>query len=186
MPCPPVGICSGIRSATGAVRLRHVTLNTADLNRVRNPDPQSTRSAQCLQQALYDATSEALLSAANDPDVAVVMITGRPGLQRRPGSQRDAGPHRTDPGFVPRQARFSRIDRRAQPLPKPLICAVNGIGLGIGTTILGYADLAFMSTAARLKCRSPAWVWHPRQRRHTCCRSWSGAKMRRLPMSSGG
>jgi enoyl-CoA hydratase/carnithine racemase len=36
--------------------------------------------------------------------------------------------------------------------PKPLICAVNGVGLGIGTTILGYADLAFMSTTARLKC----------------------------------
>jgi enoyl-CoA hydratase/carnithine racemase len=36
--------------------------------------------------------------------------------------------------------------------PKPLICAVNGVGVGIGTTILGYADLAFMSTTARLKC----------------------------------
>ena len=36
--------------------------------------------------------------------------------------------------------------------PKPLICAVNGVGLGIGATILGYADLAFMSSTARLKC----------------------------------
>ncbi|MFV3255167.1 enoyl-CoA hydratase/isomerase family protein, partial [Klebsiella pneumoniae] len=26
------------------------------------------------------------------------------------------------------------------------------VGLGIGATILGFADLAFMSTAARLKC----------------------------------
>ncbi len=36
--------------------------------------------------------------------------------------------------------------------PKPLICAVNGVGVGIGTTILGFADLAFMSSSARLKC----------------------------------
>jgi enoyl-CoA hydratase/carnithine racemase len=36
--------------------------------------------------------------------------------------------------------------------PKPFICAVNGLGVGIGTTILGYADLVFMSTEARLKC----------------------------------
>jgi enoyl-CoA hydratase/carnithine racemase len=36
--------------------------------------------------------------------------------------------------------------------PKPLVVAVNGIGLGIGATILGYADLAFMSTTARIKC----------------------------------
>ena len=36
--------------------------------------------------------------------------------------------------------------------PKPLICAVNGVGVGIGTTILGYADLVFMSSTAKLKC----------------------------------
>ena len=30
--------------------------------------------------------------------------------------------------------------------------AINGVGLGIGCTIIGFADLAFMSTAARLKC----------------------------------
>jgi len=30
--------------------------------------------------------------------------------------------------------------------------AINGIGVGIGATILGYADLAFMSSAARLRC----------------------------------
>src|SRR5690606_38843749 len=36
--------------------------------------------------------------------------------------------------------------------PKPFICAVNGLGLGIGATILGFADLAFMASDARLKC----------------------------------
>lgn len=29
---------------------------------------------------------------------------------------------------------------------------MNGVGVGIGATILGYADLAFMSSTARLKC----------------------------------
>ena len=37
-------------------------------------------------------------------------------------------------------------------LTKPLVCAVNGVGVGIGTTVLGYADLVFMSSTARLKC----------------------------------
>ena len=36
--------------------------------------------------------------------------------------------------------------------PKPLLCAVNGVGVGIGATILGFADLAFMASDARLKC----------------------------------
>jgi enoyl-CoA hydratase/carnithine racemase len=33
-----------------------------------------------------------------------------------------------------------------------LVVAVNGLGLGIGATILGFADLALMSLDARLKC----------------------------------
>ena len=35
---------------------------------------------------------------------------------------------------------------------KPLICAVNGLGIDIAATILGYADLALMSSTARLMC----------------------------------
>jgi enoyl-CoA hydratase/carnithine racemase len=37
-------------------------------------------------------------------------------------------------------------------LPKPLIVAVNGVGVGFGMTILGFADVAFMSSHARLRC----------------------------------
>ena len=35
---------------------------------------------------------------------------------------------------------------------KPVFLAVNGLGLGIGATMLGLADLVFMSTDARIKC----------------------------------
>ena len=35
---------------------------------------------------------------------------------------------------------------------KPLLCAVNGLAVGIGATMLGYADLVFMSTEARVRC----------------------------------
>ena len=58
----------------------------------------------------------------------------------------------TDPGFVPGTHGFPGLIDALTRFPKPLICAVNGLGLGIGATILGFADLAFMSTAARLKC----------------------------------
>ena len=58
----------------------------------------------------------------------------------------------TDPDFVAGAHGFPGLIDALTRFPKPLICAVNGVGLGIGATILGYADLAFMSSAARLKC----------------------------------
>ncbi|MEC7152526.1 MAG: enoyl-CoA hydratase-related protein, partial [Actinomycetota bacterium] len=33
-----------------------------------------------------------------------------------------------------------------------LVCAVNGLALGIGVTILGLSDLVFMARSARVKC----------------------------------
>ena len=58
----------------------------------------------------------------------------------------------TDPGFNPGRHGFPGLIDALGRFPKPLICAVNGLGLGLGTTILGFADLAFMSSTARLKC----------------------------------
>jgi enoyl-CoA hydratase/carnithine racemase len=36
--------------------------------------------------------------------------------------------------------------------PKPLLCAVNGLAVGVGATMLGLADLVFMSSDARIRC----------------------------------
>ncbi|WP_323794531.1 enoyl-CoA hydratase/isomerase family protein, partial [Nocardioides sp.] len=58
----------------------------------------------------------------------------------------------TDPSFQRGTHGFLGLLDALVAFPKPLICAVNGVGLGIGATILGFADLAFMSTTARLKC----------------------------------
>lgn len=35
---------------------------------------------------------------------------------------------------------------------KPLVCAINGLGFGVGATIIGFSDLVFMAATARLKC----------------------------------
>ena len=36
--------------------------------------------------------------------------------------------------------------------PKPLLLAINGVGVGFGCTITGLADLVFMAESARLRC----------------------------------
>lgn len=123
-----------------------------DSSRVRTLTLNRPEALNAFDEALYDATAEALLEAADDPTVAVVLLTGS-------GRAFSAGTdllemHRmaTDPTFVRGKHGFIGLVDALASFPKPLVCAVNGIGLGIGATVLGFADLAFMSTTARLKC----------------------------------
>ena len=91
-------------------------------------------------------------SAAEDPTVAVVLLTGNGRAFSAGTDLLEMHAMSTDPDFVRGKHGFLGLLDALVEFPKPLICAVNGLGLGIGATILGYADLAFMSTKARLKC----------------------------------
>jgi enoyl-CoA hydratase/carnithine racemase len=127
-------------------------LQISDENRVRTLTLDRPEALNAFDEELYDATTEALRAAAGDPEVAVVLLTG---TGRGFSAGTDLGElhaRATDPGFVPGKHGFLGLLDALVDFPKPLVCAVNGVGLGIGTTILGFADLAFMSTTARLKC----------------------------------
>lgn len=129
-----------------------MTLTVSDDARVRTLVLDRPEALNAFNEALYDATAEALLAAADDPGVAVVLLTGA-------GRAFSAGTdlvemHRiaTDPGFERGKHGFVGLVDALVDFPKPLVVAVNGIGLGIGATILGFADLVLMSSTARLKC----------------------------------
>jgi enoyl-CoA hydratase/carnithine racemase len=103
-------------------------------------------------EALYDAATEALLAADQDADVAVILLTGagrafsagqdlHEMAQRTTGDNTFRSGHHGFPGF---------IDTLTE-LAKPLVCAVNGAAVGIGATLLGFADLVFMSSEARVR-----------------------------------
>lgn len=117
-------------------RIRILTLNRPDVLNAFDDD-------------LYDAVREALQAASGDPDVAVVVLTGAGrafsagqdlGELARPRRHEDAAPH----GFRP----FIEV---VESFPKPLIAAVNGIGVGIGLTVLPHCDLVLISEDARLR-----------------------------------
>ena len=122
-----------------------------DDERVRTLTLDRPDKLNAFNDALYDATAAALADAAVDPAVAVVVITGT-GRAFSTGTDitemsslatgEDSGESHGFPGLVDQLVAF----------PKPLLCAVNGLALGIGATILGYADLVFMSTEARVRC----------------------------------
>src|SRR5699024_3144571 len=104
-------------------------------------------------EALYDSLTNELLAAADDPTVAVVLLTGAGRAFCAGTDLVEMGARVMDPDtFVEGEHGFLGLMDGLVDFPKPLVIAVNGVGLGIGTTILGYADLAFISRDARLRC----------------------------------
>lgn len=128
---------SGIRGVVrieDSERVRLVTLDRPDALNAFNDD-------------LYDALRDALLDAAKRPDVAVAVVTGAgrafsAGQDLKPGAAHppDGEPH----GFGPFMDALDSF-------PKPLIGAVNGLGIGIGLTFLPHCDLVLIARGAKLR-----------------------------------
>ncbi|OMB80920.1 enoyl-CoA hydratase/isomerase family protein [Mycolicibacterium conceptionense] len=129
-----------------------MTLLIEDNNRVRTLTLNRPDALNAFNEALYDETTVALRAAAEDPDVAVVLLTGAGRAFSAGNDLVEMQTRITNPEFTPGEHGFYGMIDVIADFPKPLICAVNGVGVGIGATILGYADLAFMSSTARLKC----------------------------------
>lgn len=127
---------SGVLRIDDADRVRLLTLNRPDALNAFNDE-------------LYDAVCGALHAAADDPDVATVVITGSGrafsagqdlGEMARPARHDDGARH----GFLP-------FIEAVEGFPKPLVAAVNGIGVGIGLTLLPHCDLVLVARGARLR-----------------------------------
>ena len=127
-------------------------LQIDDDNRVRTLTLARPAALNAFNEALYEATAEALFAAAEDPAVAVVVLTGAGRAFSAGADLTEMQARITDPQLAGQGSQFTTLIDALTEFPKPLICAVNGVAVGIGTTILGYADLAFMSSTARLKC----------------------------------
>lgn len=129
-----------------------MALIITDENRVRTLTLNRPEALNAFNEALYDATTEALNEAAENPGVAVVVLTGAGRAFCAGQDLTEMQARLSDPGFRPGRHGFPGLIDALGAFPKPLICAVNGLGVGLGATLLGFADLAFMSTTARLKC----------------------------------
>jgi len=129
-----------------------MTIRISDHARVRTVVLDRPEALNAFNEALYDAVADALLDAANDPTVAVVLITGEGRAFSAGTDLLEMHQIATNPEFQRGKHGFLGLIDALVDFPKPLVVAVNGLGLGIGATILGFADLAFMSTTAKLKC----------------------------------
>ncbi len=100
-----------------------------------------------LLTAMYADTAAALRGAGEDPDVRVVVVTGS-------GDSFCAGNDLKDflenPPMTPDAPVFQFMESFAR-CPKPVIAAVNGIAVGVGTTMLLHCDLVYASTSAKFQ-----------------------------------
>lgn len=89
---------------------------------------------------------EAFLAAAADDGVKVVILTGAGRAFSAGADLKSMGAPR-DPGQHDLAAMMNAII----DFPKPFIVAANGLGVGIGMTICGVADLTLMAENARFR-----------------------------------
>jgi enoyl-CoA hydratase/carnithine racemase len=129
-----------------------VLVQIDDANGVRTLTLNRPEALNAFNEALYDATTIALRAADEDPTVAVVLLTGAGRAFSAGNDLKEMQARITDPDFQSGEYGFPGMIEALTNLRKPLILALNGLGVGIGATILGYADLVFMSSTARLKC----------------------------------
>jgi enoyl-CoA hydratase/carnithine racemase len=126
-------------------------ITTDDHERVRVITFDRPDALNAFNEALYDATTDALSEATTDHSVAVVVLTGS-GRAFSAGQDLLEMAQHTSGTFVAGRHGFLGFVDCLATFPKPLFCAVNGLALGIGATMLGFADLAFMASTARVKC----------------------------------
>ena len=97
----------------------------------------------------YDDLRDALADAEADDTIKVAVITGAPGAFSAGQDLSEMGTARTHDdgeshGFGPFLDRLSTFQ-------KPLLAAVNGVGVGIGLTMLLHCDIVYMAQSARIR-----------------------------------
>lgn len=99
-----------------------------------------------LTGAMYAAMADALEAAETDPAVRVILFTGNGGAFTAGNDLQDFlnNPPRGENSPV---ARFLRAISTAG---KPVVAAVTGVAVGVGTTMLLHCDLVYVGTDARL------------------------------------
>lgn len=123
-----------------------MTIRTATLNKVLTIEIARPEKKNALTQAMYTAMAAALEGASADAGVRSVLITGQPGIFTS-GNDIEDFMQRPPQGDDTPVARFMRA---LLDCDKPVVAAVTGAAVGIGTTLLLHCDLVYVSDEARL------------------------------------
>ena len=100
-----------------------------------------------LTLAMYDQMTAAIDAAQKEPEVRVIVITGTDDAFSSGNDLADFLAHPPIPG----DSAAARFLLRIATAEKPLLAAVNGLAIGIGTTLLLHCDLAYAAASAKFQ-----------------------------------
>jgi enoyl-CoA hydratase/carnithine racemase len=103
-----------------------------------------------LTVAMYQAMTEALAAASVDKAVRAVLITGQPGIFTSGNDIEDFMSRAPGQGSDAMDSPVFRFMHALMSCDKPVVAAVTGAAVGIGTTLLLHCDFVYVSDEARL------------------------------------
>ncbi len=127
-----------------------MTIKTHVLDGVATIEIARPEKKNAITVAMYQAMSEALLAAQDDAAVRAVLITGQPGIFTSGNDLEDFMSRGPKAGSDNSESPVFQFMRSLVGCDKPVIAAVTGAAIGIGTTMLLHCDFVYVSDEARL------------------------------------
>jgi len=123
-----------------------MTIKTATLNGVATIEIARPEKKNAITQAMYGQLAAAFDAAREDRAVRAVLLTGQPGIFT---SGNDIDDFVKRPASLEQSPSFTFM-KALMGCDKPVIAAVTGAAIGIGTTMLLHCDFVYVSDEARL------------------------------------
>ena len=127
-----------------------MSIKTATFNGVATIEIARPEKKNALTVAMYQAMADALAAAQADPAVRAVLITGQPGIFTSGNDIEDFMSRPPEAGSHSMNSSVFKFMQALAGCEKPVVAAVTGAAIGIGTTMLLHCDLVYVSDEARL------------------------------------
>ncbi len=127
-----------------------MTIKTAIVNGVATIEIARPEKKNALTVAMYQAMADALDAAGADASVRAVLITGQPGVFTSGNDIEDFMSRPPGQGSEGLDSPVFRFMKALLACDKPVVAAVTGAAIGIGTTLLLHCDLVYVADDARL------------------------------------
>jgi enoyl-CoA hydratase/carnithine racemase len=127
-----------------------MSIKTALVDGVATIEIARPEKKNALTLAMYEAMADALNTAREDAAVRALLITGQPGIFTSGNDIEDFMARPPGQGSHMLDSPVARFMLALVDFDKPVVAAVTGAAIGIGTTLLLHCDLVYVADDARL------------------------------------